>query len=334
LTVCGIEIPEDDLRISAEDAKVLVGWASESEFLAQLTAGVSPEIACKMNVKYGTEYDLIDYYGEKVRCSNNTRNRPLNIEWVQQLAQDILNDIWRFNGESWVIGTTGVALSLQHRAIALIWAQQMVDYNGKDRKKKKLATQLQQRHTEPLFIEALVVRGVRETPDVIRTLDHVRTRSLRDVRVAINKIPKAAPEATDMFDSTVYDAASKLKVSASYLTWHKNNTPAPYENEFLKGLTYPLHGDYAEYPYPFYDTEIGVTAMTYTGNPWDEDGKSDDPFEVKGSLFIRPSPFGGLQCSVNTADENYDVDPESVKPLSTKGIKSEAPKNTKRGKRS
>ena len=39
-----------------------------------------------MNVKYGSEYDFIDYNGEKVRCSNNTQNRPLNIGWVEMMS--------------------------------------------------------------------------------------------------------------------------------------------------------------------------------------------------------------------------------------------------------
>lgn len=198
VTVCGIEIPEENLRITAEDAKVLMGYETESEHEARLTADVSPEVASKMNVKYGSEYDFIDYSGEKVRCSNNTRNRPLNMSWVDQLAQDILNENWRFNGESWVIGTTGLALSLQHRAIALIRAEQIRSYEGDDEAKQEKAAHWQEIHPEPLSIEAVVVRGVQETPDVTRTLDNVRPRSLSDVLFAdtalFNKTPKADRE--------------------------------------------------------------------------------------------------------------------------------------------
>lgn len=88
----------------------------------------------------------------------------------------------------------------------------------------------------------------------------------------------------------------------------------PDKNAFLETLKYPTDGDYAEYPYPAYDTGIEVTAMNYTGNPWDEDGKSDDPFEVRGNLLIRPSPFGGLQCFVSAGDDEHPVDPETVHP--------------------
>lgn len=184
LTVCGIEIPEDDLMVTAEDAKTLLGWETESEHEARLTEGVSPEVASKMNVKYGAEYDLLDYNGEKVRLSNNTRNRPLNPSWMQQLAQDILNDNWQFNGEAWIIGETGLALSLQHRALALIWAEQVRSYEGDDEEKQAKAAHWQELHPEPLTIPALVVRGVKETPDVTRTLDNVRPRSLTDVLFA------------------------------------------------------------------------------------------------------------------------------------------------------
>jgi hypothetical protein len=89
----------------------------------------------------------------------------------------------------------------------------------------------------------------------------------------------------------------------------------PSKNAFLDTLKYPTDGDYAEYPYPAYDTGIEVAAMNYTGNPWDEDGKSDDPFEVRGNLLIRPSPFSGFQCFVETGNDSWDVDPKTVRPV-------------------
>lgn len=83
----------------------------------------------------------------------------------------------------------------------------------------------------------------------------------------------------------------------------------------LKALEYPKD---VPFPYPFYDTGITVTATTYTGNPWDLEGVSDDPYEVRGTLFIRPSPFpskenGGYMCSVRVGNEDLDVDPSTVK---------------------
>lgn len=184
LTVCGIEIPEENLYVSAEDMKTALGWESEAEYEARLTDGASPEQASKMNVKYGADFDFKDYNGEKIKLKNNPRNRPVDQSWLQQLAVDILNDYWRFNGESGVIGKTGLSLSLQHRGLALIWAEQMRSYEGDDEDKKAKAKQLQKQHPEPLKIPMVVVRGIEETPDVTRTLDNVRPRSLSDVLFA------------------------------------------------------------------------------------------------------------------------------------------------------
>lgn len=185
ITVNGHEIPMEDLLQTAEDAKVMLGWETESEHEARLTEGLSPERAAKMDVQYKNDYDLIDYNGEKVKLNNNTRNRPLDPKWMQQLGKDMLSSYWRFNGESWIIGQTGLALSLQHRALALIWAQQMIDYEGDDEDKLEVAKKLKAEFGDkPLAIPAIVVRGIEESPDVTRTLDNVRPRSLADVLFA------------------------------------------------------------------------------------------------------------------------------------------------------
>lgn len=83
-------------------------------------------------------------------------------------------------------------------------------------------------------------------------------------------------------------------------------------NSFLQTLKYP---EDEGFPYPAHDTGREVTAMTYTGNPWDQGDKSDEPFEVRGTLLIRPSPMGGLQCFVKVGDEEWPVDPDTVEPV-------------------
>lgn len=88
----------------------------------------------------------------------------------------------------------------------------------------------------------------------------------------------------------------------------------------LDKLEYPKD---AEFPYEYHDTGKRVTAKTLHGNPWDIEGLSDDPYEVRGRLFIRPSPFGGYQCSVQVeeeskdrpAGEDVDVDPSTVEEI-------------------
>jgi hypothetical protein len=328
VTVCGIEIPKEDLRITAEDAKVLVGWWSDSD---ATNWGIAPN----------TEYEFVDYKGEKVRC-RNTCGRPVSLAWVEHLAQEILNGGWRFNGESWVMGSTGMALNMQHRAIALIWAQQIVDYDGKDPKKKMVAVDLKKRYPQPLFIEALTVRGIMETPDVLRSLDNMRTRSSSDLQFATKLIPNLGREASEIGDGSCSAALDKLKYAASYMTWHQNKTPAPYENVFLQGISYPAHGKYSKYPYPAYDTKIEVTATVLEPNPWDEDDMPEEPFQVEGILLIRPSPFGGFQCFVTGSPTDksiasghgvdcteFAVDPETVMPHCVPETKATSPKKSK-----
>jgi hypothetical protein len=214
ITVCGIEIPEENLLVSAEEVKEIMGWETESEHEARLTEGVSPEVASKMNVKYGAEYDFMDYNGEKVRCKNNVRNRPLQTSWRDQLAQDILNDNWRFNGEAAVVGNTGLVLSFQHRGLALIHAEQIRSYEGDDEAKQEKAAHWQKIHPEPLRIPMLRVCGVEETPDVTRTLDNVRPRSLSDVLFAD----------TSLFHKTAKADREKLCRITDYAirtVWHR-----------------------------------------------------------------------------------------------------------------
>lgn len=178
IRVCGIPIPRDKRIVTVQTAMDLLGWVSESDHEKELTKDLPPEKAALMNTKFGTDYFLTDINGEKVRLTNNVRNRPYNDAWARTLAQDILNENWEFNGESWVVGETGLTLSLQHRAIALVFAEQMRlrdDADGEHWRK---------RHPDPLTIEALIVTGISESPKVTRTLDNVRPRTLMDVLFA------------------------------------------------------------------------------------------------------------------------------------------------------
>lgn len=238
ISVCGHVIPEDDLYASADDAKALLGWESESDHEARLTADVSPEVASKMNVKYGDEYDIKDYNGEKVRCNNNLRNRPIQMPWVDTIAQEILNNRWEFNGEAWIIGETGLTLSLQHRGHGLIRAQQILDYEGDDETKQERAKHWRKVWGEghQLKIPALVVRGVKEAPSVTRTLDNVRPRSLSDVLFAD----------TSLFHKTAKADREKLCRIMDYTirtVWHRTGcsddafSPKRTHSESLEFLT-------------------------------------------------------------------------------------------------
>lgn len=82
--------------------------------------------------------------------------------------------------------------------------------------------------------------------------------------------------------------------------------PSVHENEVLRGLEYPSD---TEFPYPFHDTGVRVTATVINPNPFYEEDKSDEPYDLTGNLYIRPSPFGGFQCAIN----NEFVKPETVR---------------------
>ncbi len=151
-----VQICKGDDAITAEVARQLLGWESESK-----------------TVKFGEDFLFYDENHLKCRCSNNTRNRPLNDEWCRTLAQDILNKKWKFNCETIIISRTGQILSGQHRLIAIALAVQMWE-------KAKEGSQWRKLWPEEPVLESLVAFGAEETDDYIQTLDNVRARTLAD----------------------------------------------------------------------------------------------------------------------------------------------------------
>jgi len=149
-----VQVCVGDDALTVDQAKDLLGWESEQG-----------------KIKFGDSYTIIDEEKKKVRCRNNTKNRPLNEEWSRTLAQDILNRRWKINLETIIIGWDGQVLSGQHRLIGLILASQMWAANKHWREKWK---------TEPV-IETLVAFGADESEECTRTLDNVRPRTLSDV---------------------------------------------------------------------------------------------------------------------------------------------------------
>src|SRR6185369_6746225 len=159
IVVNGVTIPEEKTIINVELAKKLLGWEEETD-----------------QVKFGPDYLLIDEAGRKIRCTNNTHNRPLTEGWARTLGQDILKRNWRFNCENIIVGRTGLILSGQHRLIGLILAAQIWAGAQKD-------------HWLPLWpeeptIRSLIAFGCDESPDITRTHDNVKPRSLSDVLFA------------------------------------------------------------------------------------------------------------------------------------------------------
>jgi len=174
-----VETCVGDNAITADRAKELLGWQIESEA-----------------ERFKDDYLLMNDEGQKVRCLNNTRNRPLSEAWCRTLSQDILNKNWAdsrnngdgrtTNGEAIIIGKYGQVLSGQHRLIGLIFSEEQ--RVGK-----------QKNHWEALWpeqvsIEAIMVFGVDESTYTTRTLDCVKSRTAADVLFAsglFGKVPRS-----------------------------------------------------------------------------------------------------------------------------------------------
>lgn len=146
-----------DSPLNASMAKEYLGWEAES-------AGTS-------GVKFGNDFLLKDCNGKKIRCYNNTINRPFYPWLAQMWAREILNGNWCLNGETIIIGRSGQVLAGQHRLVALILAEQMW---MKDREEYPYWK------TGPT-IDVLVVRGVDEEDKVVNTIDTAKPRDFSDV---------------------------------------------------------------------------------------------------------------------------------------------------------
>lgn len=141
--------------LTVTQAKELLGWHEESE-----------------NIKFGRDYIVTDEHGRKIRCSNNTSNRPIHLGNLRTLKQEHLRRRWGFNGEPLIIGRTGMILNGQHSLLSLVLAAQ----EWKLHPDKWVGYW----KTEPTM-EKLVVYGVNESDEVVNTMDTAKPRTLDEV---------------------------------------------------------------------------------------------------------------------------------------------------------
>ncbi len=160
--------------ITAAKAKKLLRWETESEY-AERRMKEDPKLTEK-KCKYGDNYLLKNYAGEKVRCWSNARNRPFDPTHAAKLAQDILNRNWELNLENIIIGETGLVLSGQHRLCALILAVE----ERHATKVKNNKSHWEEFWEEEPYLETTIAFGAKETDKVMRTYDNVKTRTLAD----------------------------------------------------------------------------------------------------------------------------------------------------------
>lgn len=125
-------------------------------------------------VKLGDNY-LCKIHGVgKILCENNDNNRPFSKDWMESLAQDILQKNWKRNLENIIIGETGRVISGQHRLVGLLHAVQIW-------RDPELGKYYRKEWPEEPYIETIVACGCEEDEATIRTIDNVKTRTLADV---------------------------------------------------------------------------------------------------------------------------------------------------------
>lgn len=144
--------------LTCEQAMELLGWQ-------ELPEGAKDEAGNEI------EPDLYDYNQKPIKLWNNTGNRVFSPPLALAYAVMVLEKQWKLNGQTMVIGRSGLTLSCQHRLVGLILAVQ----HWEDDKDKWFKWD-----TEPTM-ETLLVFGIDESDDVVNTIDTGKPRSLTDI---------------------------------------------------------------------------------------------------------------------------------------------------------
>ena len=119
-----------------------------------------------------SNYTLVDRNGRKVRLWNNVGNRPFDLSTANKWCSEILHKQWKLNGETLIIGKTGITHSAQHRLVGLILAGQEWAKN-KDRWAKYWPK-------EPV-LETFMALGIDDDDATINTIDTGKPRTLWEV---------------------------------------------------------------------------------------------------------------------------------------------------------
>ena len=193
-------------EITRQQAEEMMGWETESSYKRRMMAENPARVArgerevteeeCTYSIMSEPDSDgkrkvigtnhfttvPVVYLGddgklktfqERVRCWKNIGNRSFNLPHCRKLAQDILNRKVRLNGESIIIGETGLDLSAQHRLTALILACHIWTAT----KNEKIKANWPHEPTWP----SLLVRGIKEDQETVSTIDNTKPRDSGDV---------------------------------------------------------------------------------------------------------------------------------------------------------
>lgn len=249
-----------DKALTAEKAKEYLGWEVMSK-----EAGTASELAL-----------LTDADGNKVRCTNNLHNRRFVEGWAYQMAQDLLNKRWRFNGEACIIGRFGSILSCQHRLIMLVLAEQI---------RLKQEPHFKSKGWEgPVTLDTVIVTGVDEDNETTRTLDNVRPRTLADTLEAMGFYKNDSPKDRDKLNS--------MTDHAIRLLWHRTGRDDKEANPF--GM-YRTHSESIEF-LDRHKTLAKAVRHVYTEN-------SDSGVQ----LFMSPGYMSALMYLMASSDTDETV---------------------------
>ena len=170
--------------LKASKAKDLLGW-EETE---------------------GDDFLFKDRLGKKIKCLNNTSNRPFHLRLALDYMMDILNKRWQENGDPMVIGKYGSIISAQHRLVALVLAEQERGLQGRWKEEWE----------EAVSMPTILVLGIEETDEVVNTNDTGKSRTDSDV------LYRSAP-----FQSFVPSARkplASLTAHAIRMLWHRTGS--------------------------------------------------------------------------------------------------------------
>lgn len=234
VTVNGVPVPTDKMRLSTTLCKKLLGYETEEEYKKRCEQATDVHERAKGQAGYGDNYHFFDGAGLKVRCWNSQDNRPFDDATADRYAQDALNRQWAgpeafpgetVNGETVIIGRTGKVLGGNHRMVGCVRAAERWQANPKAYPEWK----------EEPFIETLVVFGVSENPIIVRTLDNVRPRTLADT-VYTSDVFRRRADGTLISQGQRKELSRMLDAAIDYL-WRR--TGAGGDNE--PGHKYQTH---------------------------------------------------------------------------------------------
>jgi hypothetical protein len=194
-------------------AKTAMGWETEKEYQARMVAtkGGKPE-----HYLFGEAVEREDGTGlqpvhclnlasEKVVCWNNSDNRPLDVDWCNDLSHTVLTGAWvgphtipgeTVNGETVRISRYGRIISAQHQLTGLILASEKLAkarQDGVDPPGCPKYPTWRKYGAEDIFIETIVVKGMSEDPRVLMSVDYVKPRSVADVFYTTRTFSFATP---------------------------------------------------------------------------------------------------------------------------------------------